>query len=337
MKAMEIQQSFGLDNLRIAERADLRPGPGQILLAVQACSINYRDLMTVKGAYNPRQKLPLIPLSDGAGLVRAVGEGVTRVAVGDRVASIFAQAWLSGQPDQVARSSTLGGPHDGMLAEQVILSEQGVVKIPDHLGFEEAATLPCAAVTAWNAINVQGKVRAGDVVLLQGTGGVSLFALQFAKLAGARVIITSSSNDKLVKARSLGADEVINYRETPEWEKAVMAMTGQRGADNIVEVGGAGTLGKALACVRVGGQISVIGVLSGRSAADFDVRPILMKGVSLNGIFVGHREMAEDMNRAIALHRLKPVLDRTFSFAQAAQALAYMESGAHFGKIVITL
>lgn len=336
MKVGEIQGSFGLENLKINDRNIEQPGPGQILVNVKACSLNYRDLMTVKGLYNPKQKLPLIPLSDGAGEVAAVGAGVTRVSVGDRVASIFAQGWLSGEPDFVARGSTLGGPHDGMLAEQVLLSEQGVVKFPQHLSFEEAATLPCAAVTAWNAINVQGDVRSGDVVLVQGTGGVSLFALQFAKMAGARVIITSSSDEKLDKARRLGADETINYRQVPDWEKKVMELTGRRGVDNIVEVGGAGTLGKAISCVRIGGQISIIGVLSGPTT-DFDVRPILMKGVTLSGIFVGHREMAEDMNRAISLHQMKPVIDRTFTLQQSSEALAYMESGAHFGKIVVAI
>lgn len=336
MKVGEIQGSFGLENLKINDRNMGQPGPGQILVNVKACSLNYRDLMTVKGLYNPKQKLPLIPLSDGAGEVAAVGAGVTRVSVGDRVASIFAQGWLSGEPDFAARGSTLGGPHDGMLAEQVLLSEQGVVKFPQHLSFEEAATLPCAAVTAWNAINVQGDVRSGDVVLVQGTGGVSLFALQFAKMAGARVIITSSSDEKLDKARRLGADETINYRQVPDWEKKVMELTGRRGVDNIVEVGGAGTLGKAISCVRIGGQISIIGVLSGPTT-DFDVRPILMKGVTLSGIFVGHREMAEDMNRAISLHQMKPVIDRTFTLQQSSEALAYMESGAHFGKIVVAI
>lgn len=336
MQAVEIRDEFGIEHLTPVERPDPSPGPGQIVMRVRAVSLNFRDLMTVRGMYNPRQPLPLVPLSDGAGEVIATGEGVTRVAVGDRVAGIFAQRWLGGEPSAEARASTLGGPRDGMLAEQVLLHEDGVVAIPDHLSFEQAATLPCAAVTAWNAVVVQGAVKPGDTVLTLGTGGVSIFALQFAKAAGARVIITSSSDDKLERARQLGADETINYRTTEDWDARVQALTGKRGADQVVEVGGAGTLQRSLAACRIGGTVTVIGVLSGRSS-ELDIRAVLMKGIRMQGVFVGPREMFEAMNRAITQHRIEPVVDRVFELADIRPAFEHMASAAHFGKIVVRL
>jgi NADPH:quinone reductase-like Zn-dependent oxidoreductase len=335
MKVVEFA-SFGLDGLTVTQRPEPTPGPGQVLVRVRAVSLNYRDLMTVEGKYNPRQKLPLIPLSDGAGEVVAVGGGVTRVKAGDRVCGIFAQRWIGGEPTPAARGSTLGGPGDGMFAELVALSEEGVVIFPEHLSFEEAATLPCAGVTAWNAVVVQGQVKPGDTVLALGTGGVSLFALQFAKAAGARVAITSSSDEKLERARALGADFTVNYKSEPDWEKAVLGWTGKAGVDQVVEVGGAGTLGRSIAAVRVGGTITVIGVLAGAST-ELDVRSVLMKGVRLHGVFVGPREMFEAMNRAIAAHQLRPVVDRVFAFEDHRAAFELMARGGHFGKIVIRL
>jgi NADPH:quinone reductase-like Zn-dependent oxidoreductase len=332
MKAWEIRE-FGIDALALAERPEPRPGPGEVLLKMRAASLNYRDLMVVKGAYNPRLRMPLVPLSDGVGEVVEVGEGVTRVKGGDRVAGAFFQGWADGELTEDKARTALGGAVDGVLAEYVILHQEGVVPIPEHLSEEAAATLPCAAVTAWNALITQGGLRPGETVLIQGTGGVSLFALQFARLAGARVIATSSSDEKLERARELGADEGINYRTTPDWDERARELTGGRGVDHVVEVGGAGTLGKSLRAVRMGGRISMIGVLSG--GGEVNPVPILMKSIRVQGIYVGSRAMFEAMNGAMALHHLRPVMDRVFPFSEARDALRYMESAAHFGKICL--
>lgn len=334
MKVYEIQNFFGLDSLNIAERPDPSPSYGQVLIKVRAVSLNYRDLMVVKGLYNPNIPLPLIPFSDGAGEVVAVGEGVTRVKVGDRVAGIFFQNWIAGKLTTAKTNSALGGAIDGMLAEYVVLHEDGLVHVPAHLTDAEAATLPCAAVTAWNALFHSGSLKAGETVLVQGTGGVSIFALQFAKVAGARVIATSSSDEKLEKVKQLGASETINYKQTPQWGKTARELAGGEGVDLVVEVGGSGTLNESLRAVRIGGQISLVGVLSGVSG-EISTVSILMKSVRVQGIYVGSREMFEAMNQAIALHQIKPTVDRIFSFSEAREALQYMESGSHFGKICI--
>lgn len=334
MKVWEVQGKTGLDALTLVERSQPQPKAGQVLLKMQAASLNYRDLLTVKGAYGSKQKLPLIPFSDGVGEVVAVGDGVTRVKVGDRVASIFMQTWLEGKFSADKSKSALGGAIDGILAEYVTLHEDGVVHVPEHLSHEEAATLPCAAVTAWNALTTDGEFNAGDTVLLQGTGGVSLFALQFAKMMGARVLATSSSDQKLEKLKQLGAFEVINYKTTPNWEEKVWQLTDSVGVDRVIEVGGAGTLNKSLRAVRYGGHISLIGVLAGLKA-EVNTALMLHKGICVRGIYVGSREMFEAMNRAIALHNMKPIVDRVFPFEQAREALEYMESGAHFGKIAL--
>jgi NADPH:quinone reductase-like Zn-dependent oxidoreductase len=335
MRCFEVQK-FGLDGLAPAERPDPAPGPGEVLVRVSASSINFRDLLMLQGLYNPKQKLPLIPNSDGAGTVAAIGAGVTRFKVGDRVCGIFMQSWLAGPPVREKLASPLGSPLDGMLTEQRVLSQEGLVRTPPHLTDEQAACLPCAGVTAWSALVEHGALKPGDTVLLQGTGGVSIFALQFAKLAGARVIITSSSDEKLERARALGADETINYKSTPDWEKRARELTGGAGVDHVVEVGGGGTFGKSLRAVRIGGTISVIGVLSG-AASDATVLPILMQNLRLQGIMVGSREMFEHMNAAIALSRMTPVVDRVFPFDQAPEAFAHMANGAHFGKIVVKI
>jgi NADPH:quinone reductase-like Zn-dependent oxidoreductase len=303
---------------------------------MRAASLNFRDLLTVTGRYNPRQPLPLVPCSDGAGEVVAVGEGVRRVAVGDRVATLFAQGWISGEPDRDKLRSTLGGPLDGTLAELMVLDQNGVVRVPDHLSDEEAAALPCAAVTAWSALTTPGPTGAGEVVVAQGTGGVSLFALQLAGLLGARVIVTSSNDEKLERARELGAWATINYNQRPDWGKEVRTLTAGRGADLIVEVGGAGTLAQSLDAVRIGGRIALIGVLSG-TAANVDVIPILMKQIRIQGLLVGHREGFESMNRAIEHHGMHPVIDRVFAFDEVRAALEHMAGGKHFGKICIRI
>lgn len=333
MKVYEIRDGFGLDALRQVERADPKPGSGEVLLRVRACSLNYRDLLVVKGVYNPRMNLPRIPCSDGVGEVVEVGANVTRVKVGMRVAGLFMPGWLEGELNDAKSKTALGGSVDGLLSEYAVLPEEAVVAVPEHLSDEEAATLPCAAVTAWNGLVEAGRVRPGDTVLVQGTGGVSLFALQFARLAGARIIATSSSEEKLAKVKALGASDGINYRTTPEWGETVRQLTRGRGVDQVVEVGGAGTLAQSLRAVRTGGHLALIGVLSGYG--QFNPLPILMKGVRVTGIYVGSREMFESMNRAIALHQLHPVLDRVFAFGEAVEAFRHMESATHFGKIVI--
>ncbi|HLJ95844.1 MAG TPA: NAD(P)-dependent alcohol dehydrogenase [Gemmataceae bacterium] len=335
MKVFELR-AFGADSLTLTERPEPKPGPGQVLLQMRAFSLNYRDLMVVQGIYNPKQRLPLVPLSDGVGKVVATGAGVNRVKVGDRVAGIFMQKWLSGEISEEKARSSLGAQAEGVLAEYVVLDQDGVVTVPEHLSDEEAATLPCAAVTAWHALVSEHGVKPGDTVLILGTGGVSLFALQFSRLAGARVIATSSSKAKLERVQQLGASDGINYRDNPEWDKAVRTLTGGLGVDHVVEVGGAGTLPQSLRAVRMGGRISLIGVLAG-GAGSVNPLPILMKNVRVQGIYVGSREMFEAMNRAIALHQMHPVVDRVFAFEEIREALRTMESAGHFGKICLRI
>ncbi len=330
MKAYQIE-AFGFENVKLADVAEPQPGPGEVLLSMRAWSLNFRDLMMAKGQYNPRLKLPAVPLSDGVGEVVALGPGASKWKVGDRVAGCFMPKWTCGEIDDEKAKSALGGGGAGMLAEKVAINEAGVVAVPEHLSDEQAATLPCAAVTAWQSLVPH--VKAGDTVLVQGTGGVSIFALQFAKLHGARVIATSSSDAKLAKALELGASDGINYKTTPDWDKKVVELTGGRGVDFVVEVGGAGTLPLSMKAVRAGGQISLIGVLTG--GGQVNPMPILMRGIRVQGIFVGSREMFDAMNRAISLAKLTPVVDRVFPFGEATEAFRYMESGAHFGKVVI--
>lgn len=333
MRRIEVRDRFGLDALAVAEVPEPRPGPGEVLVRVQACSLNYRDLLVVKGLYDARLARPFVPLSDGVGRVAEVGAGVTRVQVGERVAGAFMPGWVSGELTEAAAKSALGGGGTGMLAEAVVLPEEGVVHVPEHLNDEEAATLPCAAVTAWHALVAEGHVAPGDTVLTQGTGGVSLFALQFARLAGARVIATSSSDAKLARVRDMGASAGINYKTTPEWDRRVRELTGGQGVDHVVEVGGAGTLTRSVRATRTNGRVGLIGVLA--HGGEVNLTPVLMRNVRVQGILVGSRAMFEDMNRAIALHRLRPVVDRVFPFEQAAEALRYLESGSHFGKVCV--
>ena len=337
MQAYELRSDRpGLDAVTLVERPEPQPQAGQVLVKMHAASLNYRDLLVAKGSYGSQAVQPIVPLSDGAGEVVAVGAGVTRVQVSDRVAGAFMQTFLAGELTPEKSKSALGGAIDGVLAEYVVFDEQGIVKIPPHLSYEEAATLPCAAVTAWNALVAEGQLKAGDTVLLQGTGGVSLFALQFATMMGATVIITSSSDAKLERAKQLGAANGINYKTTPNWEEAVWTLTDGRGVDHVVEVGGSSTLSQSLRAVRYGGKIALIGVLTG-TAGDVKTSAILHKHVRVQGIYVGSRDLFEAMNRAIALHKMQPVIDRVFPFTAAKEAMQYLESGAHFGKVVISI
>ena len=335
MRAYRIHEAIGPDSLKREELPEPKAGPGRVVVRVRATSLNYRDLLVIKGAYARNLPLPLVPLSDGAGEVVEVGPGATRFKPGDRVAGCFFSNWSDGPLSEAASKSALGGAVDGMLAERVALPEGGLVKTPDHLSDEEAATLPCAALTAWHALMEGGGLKAGETVLVQGTGGVSVFALQFAGIAGARVIATSSGDAKLARARELGASDGINYKTTPDWDVAARDLTEGVGVDHVVEVGGAGTLPRSVKAVRLGGHIPLIGVLTG--GGEFDPRPLLMKNIRLQGIYVGSRLMFENMNRAIALHKLRPVIDKVFPFDQAAEAYKHLEGGSHFGKVVIKI
>ena len=334
MKVYEIQGEFGYDNLKIAERPDPEPGPGKVVVKVSATSLNYRDHLMITGAYNPRQPLPLVPVSDGVGRVEAIGDGVRGLEVGDRVCGIFAQAWLGGKPTAERIRSTLGGPLDGMLAEKVCLNASGVIAVPEHLTDEQAATLPCAGVTAWNGLVKYDPVTAGQRVLLLGTGGVSIYGLQLAKALGAEVFITSSSDEKLERARELGADHTINYRSDENWGKTVRKLTGGVGVDCILEVGGAGTLANSLRAITPGGQIVLIGVLQG-DAKTPNLTSAFMNSVRLQGLFVGNRDDFESLNRAVVTHRIEPVVDQVFPFTEAPAAFNHFAAGKHFGKVVI--
>jgi NADPH:quinone reductase-like Zn-dependent oxidoreductase len=333
MRAVVLESAYGIDNLRVIEKPDPTPGPGQIVVDISAATLNYRDLATVTA---PSGRTPFIPCSDGAGVVSAIGEGVTRVKVGDHVAPLFFQGWLAGEPTPEGLRGALGGTLDGVLQEKVLLSEQGVTRVPAGYTDEEAATLPCAGLTAWRGLVVQGKVKSGDVVVAQGTGGVSIFALQFAKAAGATVIITSSSDEKLERARALGADHLINYKSTPDWAREVRRITGNRGADHVIEVGGAGTFEQSLRAIRLGGKIAVIGILGG-FVKDLNVAAIFGANAFIHGVTVGSRDHFESMTRAIEANAIKPVIDKRFSLDEARDAFESMQAGAHFGKIVLAV
>jgi NADPH:quinone reductase-like Zn-dependent oxidoreductase len=335
MRAYQLPQTTGLDALAKVDLPTPKPAHRQVLVKVAACSLNFRDLAIALGRYRMPTKPNLIPLSDGAGEVVEVGSGVSRVKAGDRVASCFFQRWSGGQSDASTQASALGGSLDGMLSEYVVLEDDGLVKLPSHLSYDEGACLPCAGVTAWHALVEHGRLIGGQTVLVQGTGGVSIFALQFARLMGAQVIATSSSDAKLARAKQLGAAHGINYKTTPDWDKAVLELTGGQGVDQVVEVGGAGTVAKSLSCIRVGGKVSMIGVLSGAA----DINPMLIMGrrANVQGISVGSTQMFEAMNRAITVAGSKPVIDKVFPFDQAPDAYRYLQSAAHFGKVVISL
>jgi len=335
MRAYQLPKGgAGIEALAQVERPDPKPAHRQVLVKIKACALNFRDLGIVRGTYRMPVRENVIPLSDGAGEVIELGSGVERVKVGDRVAGNFFQRWYGGEPPADVQLSALGGGTDGMLAEYAVLEEDGVVKIPQHLSLEEGATLPCAAVTVWNAMTEHARLKAGDTILLQGTGGVSIFGLQFAHAMGIRAIITSSSDAKLARAKTLGAAFGINYKTTPDWEKAAMQFTGGVGVDHVVEVGGAATLTRSFGAIRAGGKITMIGGLSG-GATELNPGLIFSRRANVQGISVGSTQMFQATARAIEVNAIKPVIDKVFAFADAQAAYRHMASGAHFGKIVI--
>lgn len=335
MKAFQLRKTGGIDALVL--RSDLErpePGPDEVLIHVRANSLNFRDFMVVHGQYPAAIKPCVIPLSDGVGDVIAVGQKVTAIKVGDRVAGSVFPDWVSGPLTQEIFNRSLGGPLDGMLAEYVVLPEQAVIQIPGHLSYEEAATLPNAGVTAWHALVELGQIRAGQTVLLLGTGGVCIFALQFAKLHNATVIQTSSSDEKLEQARAMGADHLINYSNVPDWDQEVIKLTGGRGVDMVVEVGGAQTLERSMRAVRFGGVVALIGLVSG--FGQIDPLPLMQRSIRLTGINTGSGDMFRAMNRAIAATGLRPVIARIYEFDHATYAYHFLQSAKHFGKIVIS-
>jgi NADPH:quinone reductase-like Zn-dependent oxidoreductase len=336
MKAFEIKTYGDPGELSLVDRPNLSPAAGQVLVGIRAVSLNYRDLVVARGEYDRKPQIGRIPCSDGAGEVVAVGAEVSQFKPGDRVAGCFFQTWMGGRFKAEYHRSALGGAIDGVLAEEVVFDRDGLIHLPDLYSFEEGATLPCAALTAWQSLFVRGQLTAGESVLLLGTGGVSIFGLQFAKAAGAKTIITSSSDEKLKRARQLGADEVINYRSTPEWGKEAARLSGVDGVDHVIEVGGAGTFQQSVRACRFHGNIGLIGILSGKQAAT-DVFSIVPKSLNVFGIYVGSLTMFEEMNRALSQNRLKPVIDKVFPFSDSPDAFRHLASGAHFGKVVIAV
>ena len=339
IKAYQVTSITGFGGIQPAEIRKPVPGPGQVLIRIHAVSLNFRDLMIINGQYGDTPP-PFVPVADGAGEIIGLGEGVTRWKIGDRVTSTYFQNWLTGPTFINPPRQDLGaGRSDipGVLAEEVALSQDGIVEIPSHLSFEEGAALPCAGVTAWQALVTRGHVAAGETVLVQGTGGVSIFALQFAKLHGAKVIVTSSSDEKLARVRELGADETINYRKTPDWDAEVLRLTGGVGAHHIIEVGGRDTFAKSLRAVAVEGVVSVIGGLGGGFTTEAPLIDLIIRNSNVHGIVVGSREMFVAMNRAIILAELRPVIDRVFLFEEAIAAYRHLEAGAHFGKVIIAV
>lgn len=336
MRTYLLEKTAGIDCLQLVDAPKPRPGHGEVLVRMTAASLNYRDLITVDGGYGSWQKLPLVPVSDGAGIVEEVGAGVSRFKSGDRVINAFLPNWIDGEPNEAKLSGAFGGLVEGVLTEYRAFPEHALLHTPEHLSDQAASTLACAAVTAWSAVVKLGGIRPGDTVLTQGTGGVSLFAVQFAKLAGARVIATSSSHAKLEKLAKLGADETINYKTTPGWGKRARELTAGRGVDLVVEVGGSGTLNESIRAARTGGIIAMIGVLAG-SGSDLRLPLVAMQQQRIQGVACGSIEDLQAVVDAMALHGIQPVVDKVFAFAEARQAFKHLASGQHFGKVVIEM
>lgn len=336
MKAWQTTPPFGFDALRLIDLPRPTPGPGQLLIKVHAAALNYRDLEMAMGTYQGQVQQAVTVLSDGAGEVVEIGSAVTGFTLGDRVLGCFWQGWQAGRLGDNADALPLGGPLDGMLSEYVLLDQHGVVACPAHLSWEEAATLPCAALTAWQALVTEGQLKAGDWVLLQGSGGVSLFALQFALMHGARVIVSSSQDAKLQRLTELGATGLINYRSTPDWHQQVMEITEGYGVDHVLEVGGPGSFAQSLQSLHPSGQVNVIGYLGGQQG---EVNPllILQRNARVRGIAVGPRQSFEAMNRAIESSGMRPLIDSVYDWLELPKALAYLQSGQHFGKVVLRI
>jgi NADPH:quinone reductase-like Zn-dependent oxidoreductase len=335
MRVFQIEGEWGMDHLQVSTRPEPKAGPGQVVLKMLASSLNYRDLLVPDRGYGSHTgSLPLVPVSDGVGVVTEIGPGVKRVAVGDRVCPTYFQRWISGEPDLERLTQSLGGPIDGTMSEYMCLSEDGVAKVPGYLTDVEAACLPCAGLTAWSALVSCTNTKPGDHVLVQGCGGVALFAVAFAKMLGAHVTVISSSDDRIERVKNLGADAAVNYRAVPEWAKATREITGGRGYDLIVELGGEKTLPQSLRCVRPGGTVAMIGVLSG-GAMSASLGLVVTRQVRLQGVTVGHRDGFEAMVRAMAQHQIRPVVDRVFGFESLKEAMAYLKSGAQFGKVCL--
>lgn len=334
MTAFAITGGFGLENLIRTQPQPRAPGPGEVRLRMTAAALNYRDLGVIAGRYNPDFVLPLVPFSDGVGVIEEIGANVTGWRVGDRAATMFFPDWQGGRPEAALLANMRGGPLEGALQRSLTVPAQAVAPVPATLTDVEAATLPCAALTAWRALVTEGGVKAGDRVLIHGTGGVALFALQFARLFGAEVIITSKSNEKLARARAAGTTLGINYVTSPEIAKQVLAATDGHGADIVVETAGGQTLAQSIDAAATGGMVVVIGMVGGHTA-EIPLRPLLFKNVRLHGVSVGNRQDFLAMSRAIDSHGLRPMIDRVFPFENAPDALAYLKSGQHFGKVVI--
>ncbi len=336
MRALSVTEPWGLDAIEVVEAPDPAPGPGEVLVRMRAVSLNYRDMLMVNGMYprGPATGGPITPFSDGCGVVEAVGPGVTRVAVGDRVATMFFQNWISGPPTLEKLSSSLGSPIPGAGRELAVFGQEGLSKVLGFLSDQQVATLACAALTAWRALFEDADLRPGDTVVLQGTGGVSIFGLQFAHAAGHRTVITSSSDDKLARAKAMGADHLANYRQDPEWAKVVRAATGGIGADLIIEVGGGGTIEQSMRAIRIGGHVAIVGVVAGLGGG-FNTAALIGNSARLQGLSVGSRDMFEAMCRFIDLHRIQPVVDKLFPWTEVKAAFSAMQGGEHFGKIVL--
>ncbi len=334
MRRWRIESAFGLENLKLSEAAPPSAGPGEILVKIGAAALNYRDLLMATGKYDPRIPLPYIPLSDASGEIAEIGAGVTAHKPGDRVMILPSVDWLSGPPDRSTPHRTLGGRLNGTLTEFMTVPAHAALSLPAHLSYAEGAAFPCAGLTAWSALVTHGHIRAGETVLVQGTGGVSLFAAQFGVVHGARVIATTGSAGKIPQLKALGVTDIVNYKETPDWDKRVRELTDGLGVDHIVEVGGAGTLERSLQCVKPGGRIALIGVLAGAEKA-LNLLPAIMRNIRMQGILIGHRASMEAMNAAVKLHQIKPVIDQAFSFPEAPRAFERLRSADHTGKICI--
>lgn len=336
MKAYHVHPGKNFDGIVAIDRASVAPGPGEVRVRIRAVALNYRDLMVIRGSYLGGDVKPVVPASDGAGDVIDVGPGVTRFKPGDRVATTFFANWIDGRQTPAKSALSFGGLIDGALAEEIVVSEDALFAVPEHLDYAEAATLTCAGATAWNSLFVEGRVPTGGSVLLLGTGGVSIWALQLAKAAGLRTLITSGSDAKLERARALGADVTINYRTSPEWHEDVLRATNGEGVDLVVEVGGTGTLRRSVAATRMGGTIAIVGGVSG-FGGDIDPMTLIRGAKHVTGIYVGSLAMLEDLARFVSLHRIRPVVDRVFAFGEARDAYAYLDAGSHFGKVAIAV